>query len=205
MNTAITVKPTSSRENDFNCPEGDKSQRWEMTFTNKDPLLVEELLEDEDESELTLTVDFTAYGDSADTPLGAIQSFSDILDVYMASYEEYVAYWQAVNIKNLRWENSNISYIEDLRENNLHEVCDHILVPFIQHWKGSKRTSFDLSEIGLIEDYRYIIYGTMNLINVIFNNDENYNVTGFKMFEDMAALKTCVQDNLKQLKLVANA
>ena len=203
MNYPISLQRTTSREIDFNCPDGEKSTRWEITFTNDSDVMKEALKEDGyDEQAITYTTDFTAYGENSDTELGALKSFANMLSVYEQAYSNSCEFWRKVNLKNKAYEFSNIDPIERKRENGLEDVCDTLLASFIRGWKGDKRTSFGLDEIGRIEGYRYIIYGAMNLIYSLFNDDQfdgNYNIKGYPLlFDYYSELQDCVNNELIQ-------
>lgn len=194
MTTSISLSKSTQREGCFNHPEGIKSQRWEIVFSQSRP----DLIESHDVDVLTFTSHFTAYGESSDTEVGAKSSFLKVLNDYCKSYDAEVASIVALNVKidNYPW--AGIDLIEQYRHNCASDIKNPLLVAWIEAFSDGQRTAFDLSELHLIEGYAYILYGTQNFIVDAFGmNSINFSVANEPMFEDFHEFQNVVEQHFE--------
>jgi hypothetical protein len=206
-NISCTFKQhDDDRGNDFTCPENNKSVRWKIIFSTNNSQLQEDY---EDESvRAIVSLHFNAYGDNADTEEGAKASMLHALQCYQIAHTAYVSYARAFQEEHGACTMCTPLPIENFTENDRIEVNNEMLTPFIQHFTRGQRTTFALSELDTIDQYRFILYGTMNFISALFgsrhgfyelgdaNGETTHDLHGeYNVFEDYEALITWLKKN----------
>jgi hypothetical protein len=202
MTISFSLKKTDNRETCFISPEGEISNRWEIALTKESEELTDDYESDTPLS-LTYTTCFTAYGKDSHTKAGAIASLKKL---FFATDAAHTNYNHGLALAIEKSDDISLERPRDLNDtfnNETSDVNNELLSLFINLWTNGTRTAFKLDELGILDQYRYVLYGTRNLFNDMFDakNSPSYTTTidgralevsGFYIFEDLNELRTWV-------------
>lgn len=175
----FTIERSTYREHDFNHPrtkQGWSNARWEFTF--QVPSEIYDPEEDEPEDEFKeVEISGTSYHFPAVEDPTSDQALESMKFTLRCAFQAW--HWDRMRHKlhTDKWNRYawNFSIIAD----DYNNIDIETVAEFIRLFDPSIK-KFSLSELGSIDSYKYVYYGTLNFIHELFGLGSNDGVLNYK-------------------------